>query len=210
MVVIADDDQVGCAGRFRQQFNEPLLSRVHVLVLVHDQMAQLCGDPAVDLGGVECVDGADDLGSERHEPIRIETLVVVVERRLEVSVWQRCQVQQLVLNHVDAAEKVADPLEQLAVTEPLLQSQLGPFPVQEVDELVRVEWRVGLVPRDMRLQEPEAVRVDGTDEQPPELVCRSLAERRGNPLSDSFFELLGGLVCERECNDALGRLRRQE
>ena len=69
LVVVADDDEVGCPVRLREQLDQPLLGRVDVLVLVDDQVPQLGGDLRVDRRVLERLDGADDLRAEGHEPV---------------------------------------------------------------------------------------------------------------------------------------------
>ncbi len=83
-------------------------------------------------------------------------------------------------------------------------SEPGRLPGQERGELVVIQHVVGLVPRHALLEQPEAERVDGADEQPGQPVQRRRAEPVLHPVGDPVLQLLGGALGERERHDRLG------
>ena len=80
-----------------------LLRRVDVLVLVDDQVAQVGRDLRVDLRVLRALDGADDLGAERHEPVaRRASRSTRAPTALKSPSGSALDVDQLVLDDVDA------------------------------------------------------------------------------------------------------------
>ena len=102
----------------------------------------------------------DDLRAERHEPVAVEHAVVRarVTLRNSPSGSGSSGISSFSTTSRLSRKALMDPKSSVAV-EPL-ELEPGCFAVEEVGELVGVQRRVGLVPRHVRLQQPEAVRVD--------------------------------------------------
>ena len=202
LLVVADHAQLHL--RAGQQLDQPLLGRVDVLVLVHDQVPQ----PGVDLGGqlraLQLPYRPHDLLAVGKQPVAIEGLVVGAQHRPE-RVGHRSRVEQLVLDHVDALEERGDRGEQAVARVELPDAEPVRLPGQERGELVVVQHVVGLVPGHPLLEQPEAERVDRADEQPGQPVQRRRAEPVFHPVGDPVLQLLGGPLGERERHDRLGR-----
>ena len=102
LVVVADDHEVGRSVRLGEELDQALLRRVHVLVLVDDEVPQVRRYPLAHRRVPQGPHRLDDLRPERHEPVAVEHRVVGVDRLLEVAVGKRVDVHQLVLDDVEA------------------------------------------------------------------------------------------------------------
>jgi hypothetical protein len=67
-----------------------------------------------------------------------------------------------------------------------------------------VKYVIGLVTRDVGLEQSEAIRVDCADEQSVQGVHNRAAKSILDALADSVFEFAGRSFGEREGDDALG------
>ena len=173
LLVVADHAQFDL--RAGQQLDQPFLGRVDVLVLVHDQVAELGVDLSGQLRAFQLPHRPHDLLAVGEQPVALKSLVVGAQHRPE-RVGHRGRVEQLVLDHVHALEERGYRGEQPALLVELPEFEPGRLPGQERGELVVVQHVVGLVPRHALLQQAEAERVDRADEQPRQPVQRRRAQ----------------------------------
>jgi hypothetical protein len=203
LVVVANHTHLGSASS--QPLDQPLLHRVDVLVLVHDQVAQRAMDSFGHVRSRQFVRRTHHLLSEREQPVLLQGVEVPAQRVSEVAL-QRGRVEQLVLHHIEPTEELLDRREHLppVVHAPQLQPLL--LPHEEGGQLVRVQHIKRLVPRNRRLQQPEAVRVDGANEQVAQPINDLGPDNLLGPDRDALLELGRRTLGEGERHD---RLRRQ-
>ena len=84
-------------------------------------------------------------------------------------------------------------------------SSRRPSRARNCGQLVVVEDVVGLVPRDVLLQQPKAVRVDRADEQAVEPIERLTSHSAVDAVDDPLLQLGRCALGERERDDGLGR-----
>jgi hypothetical protein len=202
LLVVADNAQLG--PRAGQELDQPLLGRVHVLVLVDDQVTQLAVNHGCKSRTLELANGTNDLLTVGEQAIALERVVVGAKNRAK-RVGQRLRVKQLVLDDVDSLQEGLDRCEKPVPGIKLLELETSRFPGQERRELVVVEHVVGLVTRDVLLQQAEAVRVDRPDEQPGEAIQGGPTEPPLDPPSDPILQFLGSSLGEGERDDRLCR-----
>ena len=165
LVVVGNDAEMN--RRLGQKGNQLLLGRVHVLVLVHDQVPQRPVDAGEHLGPVERLHRSRDEQPVGQEVVAEEGLlegqVAVAERRA----LERGRVKQLVLHHVGVAEEVENRPPVLWTD--LAEFQPFVFPAEQAGETVLVQDVEVAELRDVILKHVrQAVGVDGADEHRPE------------------------------------------
>ena len=160
--------------------------------------------PRRKLRAFELADRADDLPSVGQQPVALERRVVVAQNGAE-RVGHRRRIEQLVLDDVDPGEERVDRREQPVAGIELADLQSAGLAREECGQLVVVEDVIGLVARDVLLQQAEAVRVDRADEEAVEPIERLSSESGFDALGNALLELGGRTIGERESNDRLGR-----
>ena len=142
--------------------------------------------------------------AERQHAVSIERRQIVDEdlpERLRHRGW----LEKFVLDDIGVLEEHRDRREQSVVRIELTDVQPIRLSGDESSELIVIERVVGLVPRYVLLEQPEAVGVDGPNEQATDEVERSLPETLLDPTADPILQLLGCLLSEGESDDASRR-----
>src|SRR4051812_44546997 len=113
---------------------------------------------------LQLMDGARDLLSVGEQPIPLERREVVAQDRSK-RLRHSARIEELVLDDVNALQERFDRSEEAVASGGVKLTDREPirFSRQEGGELIVVENVVGLEARDMLLEQPEAVRVDGAD-----------------------------------------------
>jgi hypothetical protein len=202
LVVVTHDAELG--GWTRQQRDEPFLGRVHILVLVDDQVSEVSVHCRGDLRLIELADGPDHLLAKGEEPVALEGVEVAGDDRPQ-RLGDESRVEQFVLENVERLEQLRDRGEQPVPGVEHLQAETVGLAGEKRVELVGVEYVVRLVPRHPTLEELEAIGVDRPDEQAAEPVDRLGAEAGRDAMSDPVLELAGRALRERERHDPRGR-----
>ena len=143
----------------------------------------------------------DDLLAVGEQPVPLQG-VVVGEEHVPERLRHGGRVEQLVLHDVDALQEPGDRAEQptLGIEPP--QVEPAGLAGEKCSEAMVVEHVEGLVPGDEVLQQPEAIGVDGPDEEPAELVENGATHSTLGPFGDAMAQLGGGALGEGEGDDA--------
>ena len=147
--------------------------RVHVLVLVDDEVAEVGVHLGPDVVGLELAHRPHHLLAECEEPVPLQRGEVVEQHRPE-GLGHGGRVEQLVLDHVDALQEPRDRAEEPAFGVQLLQAEPGRLPGQERRELMVVQHVERLVAGHVGLQEAEAVGMDRPHEQAAQAIQHGL------------------------------------